>query len=67
MNNLDPKPEPNVQKKNDFPSFIHFLGGLFFPKKFYFGFFQILVAQFTASPTTPCARRTVRNSWRNTS
>ncbi len=39
----------------------------FFRKTFYGAFFQILVAQSTASPTTLCACRTDRNSWRNTS
>ncbi len=37
----------------------------FFRKTFYGAFLQILVAQFAASPTTPCARPTDRNSWRN--
>ncbi len=60
---------PNLmcKKKIFFRSFIHFLGGCSKMKTFYGGFFRFLVAQSTASPTTPCARRTDRNSWRNTS
>ncbi len=71
INNVDSKPEPNVQKKiiYHFPIIYTFSGGLFkndvFLKTFYLGFFQILVAQSKPSPTTPCAHPTDRNSWRN--
>ncbi len=66
INNVDSKPEPNVQKKC-FPSFIHSLGELFKNDVFLEKHFTelILVAQSSASPTTACACRTDQNSWRN--
>ncbi len=65
------EPEPNVEKKIFLVIYPFSRGAVekwrFFRKTFYGAFFQILVAQFTASPTTPSARPTDRNSWKNTS